>query len=277
MTRIGSVHPSISTMMALRRDSDADRLVFDVVPLPEPGIDEVLVQVHAAGVTTSDVLGAAQVVDRAGDTARRVVAAEFAGKVAAFGGGDGEGRFVVGEEVFGLVDASRGDAAAEYVVVRATSLSSRPRTVSYAESAALPLAAVGAWNALAQLDGLRPGRTLIVPDATSVRGLCAVQLARTLGAKVIAEAPLAAGPLLRGLGAHLVVTSATSHASDLVLAAELSDVPSNPEPQLAVVAGLTEAGQLRPVVRRTVPLGAATEVLVQNSSTGPGRTVLVVR
>ena len=309
-----STHDS---MMAVRPTSSGGSVGYrcESVPIPEPGIGEVLVRVHAAAITTIDLDANHPLPQTVRPAARPIPVRDVAGTVTAFGGGDGEGRFVVGEEVFGVVDVDRRSAAAEFVTLPATSLSARPRTISFVESAALPVAAVAAWNALVEIGGLQPGQTVIIQGGASAAGLYAIQIAALIGAVVLATDPGRSTDVLRELGADDVLTPGDHRTptADLVLDAPnvsallrsnlRHDAPISstraplrwapslgprtvargfrswaPEPQLAIIAGLVDAGELRPVIHRTFPLAAADQAYrAATQTTDPGATVLVVR
>jgi NADPH:quinone reductase-like Zn-dependent oxidoreductase len=268
--------PSEDTMFALGVSPQDGLLTYGIVPRPRPGVDQVLVRVHAAGITFDDADGPS--ITDAVPRPQVVRSAEFAGTVAGFGGGDGEGRFVVGQEVFGLVNPTGFGAAAEYVVVPATALAARPRSVSFTESAALPLGAVTAWTAVARLGDLRGRPSVLVDEEATTFGLYAIQIASLLGARVVAVVPEDLHGLALRLGAD-----ATYDPSDLVPATELvirraDDLaPSPAEPLLTAIAGLVDEGMLRAIVAETIPMEAAVATLSSvPSHRAPGRTVLVV-
>jgi NADPH:quinone reductase-like Zn-dependent oxidoreductase len=304
-------------MLAVRPASsgEASRYHCESVPLPEPGIGEVLVRVHAAGITTADLEGDHPDPLHDRRSTRPIPVRDVAGTVASFGGGDGEGRFVVGEEVFGVTDIDRRSAAAEYVALPATSLSARPRSITFVESAALPVAAVAAWNALVEIGRLQAGRTVLIRGGASATGLYAVQIAALVGAVVVTTDPGRSTDLLHELGADEVLDPDDHRwpTADLVLDApnvaallrtnRRIDTPTRstrsplrwdpataprtvgrgfstrtPEPQLAIIAGLVDAGELRPVVSQTFPLADADRAYrAASDTTEPGATVLVVR
>jgi NADPH:quinone reductase-like Zn-dependent oxidoreductase len=267
----------MNTMMAIQVHPVTGQLVPRSMARPVPLIDEVLVRVRAAALEVGEHgqgphrptrLAAERSLDRS---------LEFAGTVAAFGGGDGEGRFVVGQEVFGLVDPARGCALAEYAVVSSVSLAGRPRTISFAEAAALPAASVVAWDAVTGHEESRPGQPVIVPDGSGEPGLYAVQIAAARGLRVAAIGAGARRALLYELGADPVILpdAHVPSTADLVFDHRTRST-AHREPTLTAIAGLVDRGCVRPLVDRIFPMGAAAYAFASASRTrGPGRTILV--
>jgi NADPH:quinone reductase-like Zn-dependent oxidoreductase len=111
----------------------------------------------------------------------------------------------VGEEVYGLVDFWRDGACAEYVVARAEDLAVKPQTLGHTRAAAVPTAALTAWQALFDHARLERGQRVLIHGAAGGVGTFAVQLARWAGAFVIGTASAEHGDVLRELGAHHVI------------------------------------------------------------------------
>ena len=91
-----------------------------------------------------------------------------------------------GDEVYGLIDFDRDGAAAQYVTLPAANLAARPQSISHAETASLPLAALTAWQALVDHAALKPGEQVLVQGGAGGVGCYAVQLAAVLGGSVTA-------------------------------------------------------------------------------------------
>ncbi len=203
------------------------------VPTPSPGVDEVLVEVHAAGLDLE-----------APDAGSGLRLTGFAGRVAGFGGGDGEGRFVVGQPVYGISAVDRPEPPAEYVVVPSTSIAGRPTSVSDATASSVPAAALTAWSALGRLGRVGPGDAIVLEAAAGddwVR--YAVQFAALLGATVIVDASDPVAEDLQRSGAALIATGATRPSPCHVLTGP-GTVPAAPEPELTLVAGLIDDGRI---------------------------------
>jgi NADPH:quinone reductase-like Zn-dependent oxidoreductase len=108
--------------------------------------------------------------------------------------------FAVGEEVFARPDISRDGAYAEYIAVRAGEVVRKPSSLSHIQAAALPHAALTAWQALFDSAKLAPGQTVLIHGAAGGVGTFAVQLAKWRGAQVIGTASSNNQAFLRQLG-----------------------------------------------------------------------------
>ncbi|WP_203736353.1 NADP-dependent oxidoreductase [Catellatospora chokoriensis] len=184
-----------------------EQLVYEQAPRPEPGPDEVLVAVKAASMTPQELTWPetwTYTSDGSGPERTPVIPShEFSGIVAATGPGvDGP---AVGDAVYGLIPFNRNGAAAEYVTVPAAVVAKKPRTVDHDHAAALPLAALTAWEALREHAGLQAGQHVLIQGGAGGVGMYVVQLAAALGAQVSATAAAADLEFVEGLGAEQVI------------------------------------------------------------------------
>ena len=183
------------------------------VPRPEPGPTEVLVRVTAAGVNPLDWKTRATGVflGRPPFT----LGADVAGVVIALA--EGVTRFAVGERVFGM-PRFPGEAAAyaEYLTAPSRHLARIPNNLSDVEAAALPMAALTAWQALVETADVKSGQRVLITGAAGGIGHLAVQIAKTRGAHVIGAAREAKHPLLRELGADETVDYTNISLGDVV-------------------------------------------------------------
>ncbi|MFI8423491.1 NADP-dependent oxidoreductase [Streptomyces sp. NPDC085479] len=191
-----------------------ENLVERETERPEPGLNEVLVRVHAAGVNPVDWK------TRAGGAliewgAVPAVGWDVSGTVEAVG--PGVGLFRPGDEVFGMpLFPRQAGGYAEYVVAPARHLASKPATLTHVEAAALPLAALTAWQALVDTADVRPGERVLVHAAAGGVGHFAVQIAKARGAYVIGTASAAKHDLVRELGADEVIDYREARFEDVV-------------------------------------------------------------
>ena len=152
------------------------------VPVPQPGPGEVRVRVRAAAVNFPDLLMTR------GDYQLKpplpfVSGLEFAGEVDALG--EGVADWQVGDAVVG---GNRFGAMAEYCVAPAAALRAKPEQLTWEEAAAYPVAYLTAYVALVRCARVEPGEWVLVHGAAGGVGLAAVDLAKALGARVIAAA-----------------------------------------------------------------------------------------
>jgi NADPH:quinone reductase-like Zn-dependent oxidoreductase len=182
-------------------------LAVEQLDVPVPGAGEVLVRVHAAAITRDEL-------DWPVDRLPATPSYEFSGVVAALG--PGAGGVAVGEAVYALGGFDRDGAAADYTVVPAAFVAPKPRTLGHVESAAIPLAALSAWQGLFDHGRLARGQRLLVHGAAGGVGGFAVQLGRWRGAFVAGTASAANLEAARELGAEQVVDHPAARFEDAV-------------------------------------------------------------
>jgi NADPH:quinone reductase-like Zn-dependent oxidoreductase len=169
---------------------------------PSPISTEVLIEVHAAGINPVDYK-----TRRGSGVATSVGAPPFvlgwdiAGVVVS--AGYGVTRFRPGERVFGMPRFPRaGGAYAEYVAAPSLQFARVPQGLDLIHAAAVPLAALTAWQSLIDGADLAAGQRVLVHGASGGVGHLAVQLALAQGASVVATARRERHGFLRALGAQ---------------------------------------------------------------------------
>jgi NADPH:quinone reductase-like Zn-dependent oxidoreductase len=222
---------------------------------------------------------------------------DVAGTVAAVG--SAATGFAVGDRVFAFADMRRNGGYAEYIALDAVHAAPAPRTLPLWQAAAVPLAALTAWQALFDTGGLQAGQTVLVHAGAGGVGQFAIQLARRAGARVIATASAANHDVVQRLGAELVIDyrqadfAAGLRDVDLVLdtvggttrerswpvlrdgglLVAIAMPPPEPHPRvrsamvavqpdgarLAQIGQLLEDGELQVVIDREFPLSAAAD------------------
>jgi len=169
-------------------------------PEPQPRPDEVLVRVHAAGVTPTELAWYPTSHDRAGEKrSRAILGHEFSGVVAAVGS-DAAG-FAPGEEVYGLNDWFADGAIAEYCATQPSSIARKPARLTHVEAASVPIGALTAWQGLFDRARLREREHVLVHGGAGSVGIFAIQLARLHGARITATASAWNLELVTSLGA----------------------------------------------------------------------------
>ena len=171
-----------------------------------------LVEVHAAAVTPGEL--AWDETWQSADGADRtpvIPSHEFSGVIAQVG--EDVSSLTPGSQVYGLIDFNHDGAAAEFVSLPQEAVVPRPVRLSHVESAALPLAALTAWQALSDHARLQPGERVFIQGGAGGVGSLAVQFAKALGAEVTATASEDDEPLVKTLGADRVVRSVSAALS----------------------------------------------------------------
>jgi NADPH:quinone reductase-like Zn-dependent oxidoreductase len=167
-------------------DEAAGTAGMTLVERPEPpaAINDVVVQVHAAGYVPTESEWTSTWTDRRNrDRAPSILGHEVAGVVTALG--YGTTGLSVGHRVFGLTDWHRDGTLAEYVAVEARNLAPLPGDVDFTVGASLPISGLTAWQGLFEHGRLRAGQSVLAHGAAGAVGTMVTQLAREFGAYVI--------------------------------------------------------------------------------------------
>jgi NADPH:quinone reductase-like Zn-dependent oxidoreductase len=181
-----------------------EQLFFEDAPLPELRRGDVLLRVHATGITPTELTwdetyqnpdGTPRIPGIPGHEVSGVVE-RTAPDVTDYQPGD---------ELYGLADFPRDGAAAEFAAVQAVNLAFKPRSISHGQAAALPLSALTAWQALFEHAHLLAGQRVLIHGSAGGVGSLAAQLARWQGARVLATASAHNIALVRSLGADDVI------------------------------------------------------------------------
>ena len=173
---------------------------LDDAPVPACGAGDLLVRVVAAGVNPIDwKMRSGAMAEQMPKSFPATLGSDAAGVVAALGGG--VSGFELGDEVCFYAEFARGGTYAEYVAVEASQVAKKPRTASFATSAALPMAGQAAWTALTETAKVERGMRVLIHGGAGALGTTAVQLAKEHGAHVTATASGDGLALVRSLGA----------------------------------------------------------------------------
>jgi NADPH:quinone reductase-like Zn-dependent oxidoreductase len=153
-------------------------------PEPKAAINDVIVQVHAAGFVPTEMEWPSTWTDRRNlDRRPSIPGHELAGVVSALG--YGTTGLSVGQRVFGLADWHRDGSLAEYVAIEARNLAALPGDVDFTVGASLPISGLTAWQGLFQHGRLQAGQSVLAHGAAGAVGTMVTQLAREAGAYVI--------------------------------------------------------------------------------------------
>jgi NADPH:quinone reductase-like Zn-dependent oxidoreductase len=191
----------------------ADVLQLEDVPKPEPGENEVLIKVHAASVNPVDYKLRSGEFKPVGLTMPVTLGCDISGVV------EDVGRDVsgvqVGDEVYALLDTHSGGYA-EFAVAKSDGVAPKPASIDHIHAAAVPQAAMTAWQGLFDHGRLKAGERVLIHGAAGGVGHFAVQFAKDRGAYVIATARTEDRGLLRELGADLIIDYTNERFEDHV-------------------------------------------------------------
>ncbi|TGE24207.1 NAD(P)H-quinone oxidoreductase [Hymenobacter aquaticus] len=174
---------SLVNTIVISRPGGPEVLLLQPQPRPVPAPHQVLVKVRAAGVNRPDVLLRQGKYGGAEDVTGLVPGLELAGTVEECGAE--VIRWHPGDAVCALLPAG---AYAEYAVVDARHCLPVPPGWTMTQAASLPETVFTVWHNVFQRGGLQPGETLLVHGGSSGIGITAIQLAKALGAEVLATA-----------------------------------------------------------------------------------------
>ena len=185
------------------------------VAKPSPGKGEILVRVHAAGVTPTELIWYPTSYTKDGQPRSGAIPGhEFSGVVAELG--EGVQGFAVSDEIYGMNDWFADGATAEYCVTQPASIARKPGRLSHAEAAAVPIGALTAWQGLLDRAKVQAGEHILVHGGAGAVGVFAIQLARLHGARVTATASGKNAAFVTQLGAEKVIDYATTPFEDVV-------------------------------------------------------------
>jgi NADPH:quinone reductase-like Zn-dependent oxidoreductase len=294
----------------------AEALTYAEVPNPRPAAGEVLVRVHAAAVTPTELEWMPTWTTR--DGAPRafpiIPGHELSGVVAALGPGVID--LDIGDAVFGMNDWFRDGAQADFCLARAADVAPKPASIDDVHAAATPISALTAWQGLIARARLAPGERVLIHGGAGGVGLFAVQIARWRGARVIATVSAHNVDFVRRLGSEeaidyraarfedaardvdvvfdtvggetlarswgvlrpggrMVTVAAAGERTEDARERDAFFIVEPSRPQLVRVAGMIDAGELRPVVGATFPIADAARAYRHKPERG--KVVLTLR
>lgn len=201
---IASAEPLPKTMKAVVAHEYGGPAVlrFEEIPLPEPKENEVLVRVIASGVNPADPLILnGKFAKEFGTHLPLILGYDMAGVVVKAGAK--VTKLKVGDPVYAYL--LWGGGWAEYCISNEGESAIKPKSLTFTEAAAAPLAALTAWQALVDVAKIDKGQTVLIHGGSGGVGSFAIQIAKARGAKVIATASTRNQDLLNELGADVAI------------------------------------------------------------------------
>ena len=186
------------------RYESGERLRASEMPDPVMREEDVLVQIHAAGVNVLDSK------IRSGEfklllpyRLPLILGNDVAGVVLRVG--TQVRKFKPGDEVYARPDKDRIGTFAELISIKEDSVAKKPKNLTMEEAASIPLVGLTAWQALIENAGLKKGQKVFIQAGSGGVGTFAIQLAKHLGATVATTTSTGNVNLVRSLGADIVI------------------------------------------------------------------------
>jgi NADPH:quinone reductase-like Zn-dependent oxidoreductase len=290
-------------------------LRYETLPVPEPGEDELLVRVAAAGVNPVDSkirAGKYPAVQK--DKLPYVLGRDVAGTVVKRGAS--VSRFAEGDIIFAMPAIERGGYA-QYVLVREQEAAPKPKSLDLVAAGGVPLAALTAWQGLFVHGNLRKGQRVLIHGGSGGVGHFAIQFAKWKGAHVATTVSAENTGFVRRLGADeaidydresfedevaevdlvfdlvggetqerswivlktggVLVSTLTQPSNERAAARGLRYTATESGEDLAKIGELIDSGFVKPVITKTYPLAeaAAAQQFLQGQHPR-GKIVLVV-
>ena len=205
-----------TSMQAIRQHSYGQRDVLQLenVPMPQINPDDVLIRVHAAGVNPVDwKIREGYLQSIMSHEMPLTLGWDVAGEIVALG--EQVTGWQIGDAVYSRPDIARNGAYAEFVAIRASEIAKKPKSLDWQQAAAVPLAALTAWQALFEIAQLQAGEKVLIHAGAGGVGLFAIQLAKWRGAEVYTSTSSKNAELVTAHGADHVIDYTQANFADL--------------------------------------------------------------
>lgn len=186
------------------RYSKKDPMRLGETPVPELRDDDVLIEVHAAGLNVLDSkIKSGEFKQILPYRMPLVLGHDVAGVVIRVG--SRVRQFKVGDEVYSRPPDRRIGTLAEFIAVNENAVALKPNNITMDEAASIPLVALTAWQVLVERAKLKRGQKVFIQAGSGGVGTVAIQLAKHLGATVATTTSAANIALVKSLGADTVI------------------------------------------------------------------------
>lgn len=207
----------MTTMKAVRIHAygGPELLHYETAPRPVPNPDDLLIRVRAAAVNPVDwKIREGYLQGFLNHQLPLIPGWDVSGEVVNVGP-EATG-FKIGDAVYARPNIERDGSYAEYIAVKASEAAHKPARLSHDHAAAVPLAALTAWQALVDAAQLQAGQTVLIHAAAGGVGSFAVQLAKVRGAQVISTASAVNTGIVAELGADQFVDYTSTRFEEIV-------------------------------------------------------------
>ena len=195
----------MATMNAVQIDNFGGPEVLHLrrLPIPQPRQGEYLVKIRAASVNPVDYkIRSGKYPEVKAEMLPYILGRDLAGEVVEAGAG--ADKFRAGDQIYALLGIDRG-AYGEYAIVKETEAARSPKSLKLEIAAAVPLAALTAWQGLFRYGNLRPGQAVLIHAGSGGVGHFAIQFAKAKGAFVATTVSAEHADFVKTLGADQVI------------------------------------------------------------------------
>ena len=225
-------------------------LKLEEVPVPEPKENEVLVRVIASGVNPADPLILnGKFAKEFGTHLPLILGYDMAGVVVKTGAK--VTKLKVGDPVYAYL--LWGGGWAEYCISNEGESSIKPKSLSFVDASAVPLAGLTAWQALIDIGKIQSGQTVLIHGGSGGVGSFAIQIAKAHGARVIATASTANQDLLKQLGADVAIDYTKQNWESTVHDVDFALLPVGGETMKRTYSVMKQGGIVATLISRADP------------------------
>lgn len=222
-------------------------LTLEDAPMPQPGEKDVLVRVVASAINPVDwKIRAGYLKDMLPYSFPLILGWDISGVIEAVG--SGVTKFKPGDAVYSRPNILRDGGYAEFIAIDENEVALKPKTITHASAASLPLAGITAWDVLVKTAAIKAGDRVLIHAGSGGVGSLAVQLAKAFGAHVVATTSTKNIPLVKSLGADQVIDYRTQEFDHVVHGMDIVFDTIGGEVQEKSWASLKEGGILVSVV-----------------------------
>jgi NADPH:quinone reductase-like Zn-dependent oxidoreductase len=204
-------------MKAVRIHSygNSDVLKIENIPVPQISDDEILIKIHATSINPVDwKVREGYLQSMKVHTLPLTLGWDVSGVVEKTGGNVKQ--FKIGDEVYSRPALERDGSYAEYIAVNANDVAFKPKSITHAEAASLPLAGITAWEVLIKTAEIKAGQKVLIHAVSGGVGTLAMQIAKNKGCYVIGTTSTANIDFVKNLGADEIIDYKTSDFSAIL-------------------------------------------------------------
>ena len=199
-----TTHKNQMRAVQIQQYGSRSEMNLETIAIPEPSEGEVLVKIFAAGVNPLDwKIREGYYAEIIPQTFPLTLGWDFAGEITSLG--KNVSNWSIGDAVYGRPEFSKNGTYADYIVVSADEIAAKPKTLSWQESATVPLVTLTAWQALKDIGNVKQGDRVLIHAGSGGVGIAAIQIAKHAGATVYTTSTHQNAGFLKDLGVDEVI------------------------------------------------------------------------